>query len=109
MSYKEIAKIEQVGPGTLLGINLDGKDVLLVNAGGKFYALPGKCPHMGGDLAKGRLEGNTLTCPRHHAQFDVTTGKNLSGPKIGPLKLKTKDLAVYAVKLEGPSIMVELG
>jgi nitrite reductase/ring-hydroxylating ferredoxin subunit len=53
------------------------------------------------------LEGNSLTCPKHKAKFDVTTGKVLSGPKIPLMHPKIKDEPVYAVKVEGTDILLE--
>jgi 3-phenylpropionate/trans-cinnamate dioxygenase ferredoxin subunit len=108
MSFKEIAKIDQIPAGTMKGIDFEGKYILVSNVSGKYYAIHGKCTHAGGDLAKGKLEGNVVTCPRHGSKFDVTTGKTISGPKIGFLKLNTKDEPPYSVKLEGASIQVDL-
>jgi 3-phenylpropionate/trans-cinnamate dioxygenase ferredoxin subunit len=99
MSFKEIAKIDQIPAGTTKGIELEGK----------YYAINGKCTHMAGDLAKGKLEGNVVTCPKHGSKFDVTTGKTISGPKIGFLKLHAKDEQTYPVKIEGNSIQVDPG
>jgi 3-phenylpropionate/trans-cinnamate dioxygenase ferredoxin subunit len=62
---------------------------------------------MHGELSKGLLEGNTLTCPRHKAKFDVTTGKVVSGPKVPLMHPKIKDEPVYAVKVEGKDILLE--
>jgi nitrite reductase/ring-hydroxylating ferredoxin subunit len=32
------------------------------------------CPHAGGNLAAGSLEGHIVTCPWHQWQFDLRTG-----------------------------------
>jgi 3-phenylpropionate/trans-cinnamate dioxygenase ferredoxin component len=109
MSFKEITKTNDVPAGTMKGFEIDGKSVLVSNIGGQYFAINGKCTHMGGDLAKGILEGNVVTCPRHHAKFDITTGKNMAGPKIGFLKLSAKDETAYPVKVEGTSLMVDVG
>jgi 3-phenylpropionate/trans-cinnamate dioxygenase ferredoxin subunit len=62
---------------------------------------------MGGNLSKGMLEGNTVTCPRHKSKFDVTTGKVVSGPKIPLVHPKIKDEPTYIVKVEGNDILLE--
>ena len=62
---------------------------------------------MGGDLSKGTLEGNTVTCPKHKSKFDVTTGKVISGPKVPLIHPKIKDEPVYSVKVEGKDILVD--
>jgi len=65
----------------------------------KFYAVQNYCPHMGAPLCKGRLgstyrpstsslplfqealKNRVLCCPWHGWEFDIVTGKNLSGTK----------------------------
>jgi len=51
-----------------------GKEVLLANVDGSYFAIANKCTHAGGSLAKGSLEGSIVTCPRHGSQFDLKTG-----------------------------------
>ena len=63
---------------------------------------------MGGDLSKGRLEGKTVICPRHSSKFDVTTGSCITGPRIGFVRLRTKNATAYEVKVEGNSIRVNV-
>ena len=63
---------------------------------------------MGGDLLKGKLDGKIVTCPRHGSKFDITTGESTSGPKIGFLKLKTKNEPSYKVKIEGDIVKVNI-
>jgi 3-phenylpropionate/trans-cinnamate dioxygenase ferredoxin component len=107
MSFSEVAQTDQIPAGTMKAVTVNGKYILVTNVGGKFYAIGGKCTHMGGDLSKGILEGNIVTCPRHGSQFDVTTGKSLRGPKI-ILRFSTKDESVYEVKVEGKSIQMKV-
>jgi nitrite reductase/ring-hydroxylating ferredoxin subunit len=58
------------------------QDVLLSNVDGKIYATSNRCGHSNASLARGALQGKVVTCPLHGAKFDVTTGKNLSGPQL---------------------------
>jgi len=108
MSFFEVAKTNEIPEGTMKPIIAQGKEILVVNYNGNYYAINRKCTHMGGDLSKGKLDGKIVTCPRHGSRFDVTTGKSISGPKIGFLKLKTKDESIYEVKVEGNSIKVNI-
>lgn len=39
-----------------------------------FHAIDNRCPHMGFPLTKGSIENCILTCPWHHARFDITGG-----------------------------------
>ena len=50
--------------------------------GGEWFALDGLCPHAGGPLGRGCLEGTAVTCPWHGWRFDVTTGVHALTPAI---------------------------
>ena len=103
-----IAKVEEIPAGQMKGFSAGGKDILIVNYQGKFYAIGKICTHAGGDLSKGKLEGDVVTCPRHGSKFDVTTGECISGPKIGFLKLKAKNEPVFEVKIDGNTVMAKV-
>jgi nitrite reductase/ring-hydroxylating ferredoxin subunit len=61
-------------------VDLDGKEIVVCNCDGTYYAVERRCGHMNAPLELGTLDGIYLTCPMHYAQFDVTTGEALSGP-----------------------------
>ena len=106
MSLVSVAKIADIPAGHTLKVKGEGVDIMLANAGGKVYALADRCPHMGGSLSGGTLEGTTIKCPNHGAIFDLTTGKNLVEAKILFLKMKVKPLESFAVKVDGGDVMV---
>lgn len=108
MGFVEVARTTDIPAGEMRSFTAGGKQILIVNYQGKYYAMAGKCTHMGGELAKGKLDGKIVTCPRHGARFDVTTGICISGPRIGMIKLKTNDETAYEVKVEDNSIKVNL-
>ena len=108
MEYIKIAEVDAVQPGEKKSFPLRGKMILLVNVGGVFYALDNRCPHMGGALSGGDLDGATLTCPRHGAKFDVRTGKNVGTAKLAFIQAKVADAKLFPVKVEGKDILVEL-
>jgi 3-phenylpropionate/trans-cinnamate dioxygenase ferredoxin subunit len=107
-NFVKVAEKSEVAPGKVKEVKVNGKEILIANVNGSFYAIGMKCTHAGGDLSKGTLDGNIITCPRHHAKFDVTTGKLVSNPKIGPLHPKANDEATYQVKIEQDSVMIKL-
>ncbi len=108
MSFIEVVKTNQIKKGSMKPVTAGGKEILVVNYDGNYYAINRRCTHMGGDLSEGKLEDKIVTCPIHGAKFDVTTGESVSGPKIGPLRMKTKNEPVYEVKVEGNSIKVNI-
>lgn len=108
MTLVEVARVDELPTGTMKSYLAGGKQILISNIEGKFYAINNICTHSGGELSKGKLEGKIVTCPRHGSKFDVTTGKCISGPKIGFLRLGTKDETVFEVKIEENKIKVSL-
>ena len=70
---------------------------------------------MGGKLARGKLEGTVITCPRHASQFDLTDGHvvrwtNWTGIKASVSKIfrSLHPIVLYTVKVEGNNILVEI-
>jgi chlorite dismutase/DNA-binding Lrp family transcriptional regulator/nitrite reductase/ring-hydroxylating ferredoxin subunit len=72
-------------PGQARQIHVQGQAVLVANVAGRVYAVSDVCTHARGPLSEGRFEGCQVTCPWHHATFDVTTGAPVSGPSRRPL------------------------
>jgi len=105
--YVRVAGKAEVPVGKMKAIKLEGKEVLIANVNENYYAIGNRCTHSGGDLSQGVLEGNVVTCPKHHAKFDVTTGKVVSPPKIGFLHFKANDELAYQVKVENENILVK--
>ena len=62
--------------------------------GSRFVACADRCPHAGGTLSEGELDGPIVTCPRHGSQFDVTTGQRVRGPA-------DTDIATYPTVADG--------
>ena len=80
--WKQVAKTSDCPPGSSLEVVVDDQMIALYNVGGKFYALDGVCPHQGGPLGKGQLQGCIVTCPWHGWQFDVSNGQSQLNPSL---------------------------
>ena len=106
--FIKVADKNEIPLGTAKAVKLGDKDVMIANVNDDFYAINLKCSHAGGDLSKGQLDGNIVTCPKHHARFDVTNGKVVSNPKMGLLHPKANDVATFQVKVENDAIMIKL-
>jgi 3-phenylpropionate/trans-cinnamate dioxygenase ferredoxin component len=107
MGFRKVADTSELPAGTMKKVSLDGKDVLLVNVDGAYYAIDNKCTHLGGSLVEGTLEGNVVTCPRHGSRFDVKTGKAVGKAKVAFIKMMPKDEKSYAAKVESTDILLE--
>jgi nitrite reductase (NADH) small subunit len=93
-----VAKLADCPPGASCEAVAGDRIVALFNVGGEFHALDGVCPHQGGPLGKGNLQGCIVTCPWHGWQFDVTNGefqlrKTLVQPKL-PLRVVGDEVQV---------------
>jgi nitrite reductase/ring-hydroxylating ferredoxin subunit len=76
IDYVTVAHLRDVPPGRLLQVEAGGRWYALANVGGQLYAVDNNCPHNGGPLGKGVLEGSVITCPWHGWRWDVTSGRN---------------------------------
>ena len=96
-TFVKACAVSDVAPGTGKTVTVNGKDVALFNVEGAFHAIDNECPHRGGPLGEGELEGCIVTCPWHAWQYDVTNGESI-----------TDDLTVvrYDVKVEGGDVLV---
>ena len=115
MSFVEIATTDELMDGAMKMATVDGREILLARIGDNYYSADNRCPHMGGNLSMGKLEGTVVTCPRHHSQFDLTDGHVISWTDWKGLKLSIgkalkspRPLKVHEVKLEGNKILVDV-
>ena len=108
MTLVKVAETSEISRGQMKVSKLAEKEILIVNVNGNYYAIANRCTHKNGDLSKGSLDGNIITCPVHGARFDVTTGKAVAGPKIAFFRAKTNDESSYQVKIKGRDVMINL-
>ena len=83
--FTTVTRVEELTPGQVEVFEVGDEFVAVANVDGVFYAFADVCTHDDGPLVEGELEGCVVTCPRHGARFDVSTGKALSMPAIAPL------------------------
>ncbi len=86
--FRKVANKKDLKEGGLLGIELDENRIVLAMVGGKVYAMDAVCSHQGGPLDQVELEGYNLTCPWHHAVFDVRDG-NVSETTVWAMDQKS--------------------
>ena len=98
--FVKVANLSDLGPGSSITVEANGKAVALFNVDGAVYALDNTCLHRGGPLGEGFLEGDVVTCPWHMWEYNVRTGE-----KVGDPSLK---VASYPVEVEGNDITVQV-
>ncbi|WP_165243871.1 Rieske (2Fe-2S) protein [Paludisphaera soli] len=96
--FVKMAVREELPVGASKEVEFEGRVYALFNVEGRIAAIDGICPHQGGPLADGPLEGCMVACPWHGWEFDVQTGKTPLGPKI--------KIDVFEVKVEGEDVLV---
>jgi nitrite reductase/ring-hydroxylating ferredoxin subunit len=87
----KLANLKDLPEGKSLIVKApDGKEIALFNVKGTIFALNNHCPHMGGPLGEGGLEGKMVTCPWHGWQFDVTNGtcENMPGENVSCFQIE---------------------
>jgi len=94
-----ILKSEELKPGEYKSVQVEGELIAVFNYNGKFYAIGDVCTHDGGILTGGTVEGRVITCPRHGAQFDITTGEVIRMPAFAPVP-------TYEVRVEGNAVQL---
>lgn len=97
--FTTVGPVDAVSAGDLNAFEIEGVKVAVANVGGTLHAFGNVCTHRRCPLAKGDLEGTTVTCPCHGSQFDVTSGAVLSGPAEEPVPS-------YPVRIEGDAIQI---
>ena len=70
----------QEGVGTALTVN--GTEVAVFRCRSQLYGLQNRCPHAGGSLADGVVEGDEVICPLHSYRFNIRTGACSTDPAL---------------------------
>ena len=100
--FVTVAKTSDIEPGKMILVEVDDEDVAVANVNGEYYAFGAECPHAGGPLDEGDVEGNIVVCPWHGAEFDMTTGKALTMPA-------SDSISTYQVRVDGEKIQLSSG
>jgi len=96
-----VGKTTEVMPGQMKKVLVDENEVIVINIAGNYYAINDTCSHAGGSLSEGKLDGSTITCDWHGAQFECKNGK------LAKFPVQINDLKSYKVVIESDDIFVE--
>lgn len=99
--FIKIAKLSDLPNDKMKAFNVKGKEITLANTDGEYLAFDDTCTHAQCSLSGGYLDGYTLTCYCHGAQFDIKSGEVLGPPATEPL-------GVYNLKVDGDDILIEI-
>lgn len=96
-----VGKTSEIPAGKMQKVSVDGREILVANIGGNYYACDDTCTHAGASLVEGVLEGQTITCGWHGAKFNCMSGK------LEKFPAKIKDLKSYRTIIESDNVFVE--
>lgn len=99
-AWHRIAAVDDIPVGEARELAAGGRVVALFRTAEGFHAMDGVCPHAGGPLGQGSLDGNIVTCPWHGWQFDVTTGRHCLNDNICHPS--------FEVKVDGGDVLVAI-
>lgn len=102
MAFTKAIPTADVPEGGVASAMVNDRLIAILNQGGTFYALDGVCPHEGGPLGEGTIEGDELVCPWHEGRFRVESGE------ANPDTDWVTDIPSFPVKVEGGFVWVDL-
>ena len=95
-----VAGTGEINPGEGRVVEAEGRSIAVFNVDGRYYAIDNSCPHRGGPLGEGDLDGTVVSCPWHAWRWNVTTGANTNNPAV--------KVACYAVAEDAGGVFVSL-
>ncbi len=72
----------------------------VANENSAISAMDNVCPHRGGPLGQGMIEGGKVICPWHAWAFDLKTGEAAHSP--------LDKVPVYEVRVDGEDVLAKL-
>jgi nitrite reductase (NADH) small subunit len=73
---------ELPGEGQVGEFTVQGRSLCVARVDGTIAVLDGVCPHEGGPLGEGTVEGGRVVCPWHEYAYDIRTGASLQDPEL---------------------------
>ena len=74
-NQRRLGHYSQIPPGEGRNFEVDGVRVAVFRTrSGEIFATQAACPHLGGPLADGLLDAQTIVCPLHDRSFDLRSG-----------------------------------
>ncbi len=96
--FHRVASVAGFGDDHAMKVEIEGKPVAIFRVPDGFVATTSICPHAGGPLNEGEVDGNVVTCPWHGLSYDLGTGACIDDPGFR--------IESYTVKVEGDDIFV---
>jgi len=113
--WQTIGAENMLTDGSMREINLHDTKLLIARVQGSYYAVQARCPHMGGELARGKLDEFIVRCPRHGSLFDLRDGHVVDwitkipgiARTLAQAAKKPRGLRTYPTKVEDGQVWVQ--
>jgi 3-phenylpropionate/trans-cinnamate dioxygenase ferredoxin subunit len=101
--YVRLCGRDDIEPGTARRFDVGLLRIALVRIEDEVYAIGDRCSHEDYSLSEGEVltEECEIECWKHGSTFDLRTGEPQTLPATNPVP-------VYAVRVDGDDVMVEL-
>lgn len=103
--YRDACPVDELVPGSMRGVLVDGTAVLLVRVDDEVFAVRNVCGDTPLPLDYSSLVGTTIRCSWHGCVYDVRTGHRLDRPDAG----REMQLAVLPVRVSDGIVQVVVG
>jgi nitrite reductase (NADH) small subunit len=100
-TWCDVADAGSLAPGNCRTVEARGVRIALVHLDDGFHAVEDACPHRGGSMGSGFLDGCNLHCPLHGWAYDARTGAGLTRPD--------RPLRTYATRIQDGRVWVHMG
>ncbi len=86
-----VAKTDEIAPGKCKIFTRRSREYAIFNVAGEYYCIDNLCPHAGGSLGEGIIEGDCVTCTWHYWQFDIKTGEMCGNHNVRVNRFAVRD------------------
>ncbi len=99
--WHKILETDELPDGRVKTVTIGDQNLAVSRVGDQYGALDNRCPHQGGPLGEGTIEGGWLRCPWHGYDYSPLDGKPPSGFSDAP--------PCFATEVRDDGVYVSLG
>ena len=101
MPFQKVCEAHQLPQGSRKHVERNGREYMLINSvRDGLFCIDHRCPHAAGAVGDGLIMGKNITCPLHKWRFSLTDGAHVHKG--------TRNLGVYAIKVEGNDVLIDV-
>ena len=94
--FEVVLHVDALKEDEVTQVIIAGTAIAIARSKDGFFAIENNCPHAGGPMSEGFLEGNQISCPYHGWAFDLRDGSCTTNPQscLQTYEVQTIDTAV---------------